>query len=53
MWRRVDLVRTDAAEEHVASIFIVEKNPRARKVSSGLDRTDVSEERVASVIRIA
>jgi hypothetical protein len=31
MWRRVDLVRTDVSQEHVASILRV-KNTRARKV---------------------
>jgi hypothetical protein len=31
MWRRVGLVRTEMSEERVASIFRVERNPRAKK----------------------
>jgi hypothetical protein len=30
IWRRLDLVWTDISEEHIASIFRVEKYPRAR-----------------------
>jgi hypothetical protein len=28
MWRCVDLASTDVSEERIASIFMVEKNPR-------------------------
>jgi hypothetical protein len=35
MWRRVDLVRTDVSEEHVAPIFRLEKSASEEPASAG------------------
>jgi hypothetical protein len=36
MWPRVSLLRKDVSEEHVASVFRVEKTQRAKKRVSSL-----------------